>query len=69
MCLNDLLLGVTDLTNNLVGVLRRFKQYPIAFVADIKQMFSQVFVNESDSDALRFLWFTGNDFSQPVIKY
>ena len=54
MCLNDLLLGGPDLTNNLVGVLLRFKEYPNAFVADIKQMFSQVFVNENDRDALRF---------------
>ena len=69
VCLNDLLLGGPDLTNNLVGVLLRFKQYPTAFVADIKQMFSQVFVNENDRDALRFLWFAGNDFSQPLVEY
>ena len=69
VCLNDLLLEGPDLTNNLIGVLLRFKQYPIAFVADIKQMFSQVFVDEKDRDALRFLWFSENDFKQPLVEY
>jgi len=32
-------------------------------------MFSQIFVDERDRDALRFLWFAGNDFTQPFIEY
>ena len=69
LCLNDLLLEGPNLTNNLIGVLLRFKQYPVAFVADIRHMFSQVFVDKGDRDALRFLWFAGNDFTQPLVEY
>lgn len=35
-----------DLTNNLVGVLCRFRQEPIAFTCDIEAMFHQVRVSE-----------------------
>ena len=69
LCLNDLLLEGPDLTNNLIGVLLRFKQFPVAFVAHIRQMFSQVFVDKGDRNALRFLWFAGNDFTQPLVEY
>ena len=37
--LNKLLLSGPDLTNNLLGVLLRFCQDPVALVADIEQMF------------------------------
>ena len=38
--LNKLLLSGPDLTNNLLGVLLRFCQDPVALVADIEQMFT-----------------------------
>ena len=66
--LNDLLQD-PDLTNNLVGVLSRFRQEPVAFAADIKAMFHQVFVAEPDREALRFLWWPGNDMTQPPVDY
>ena len=59
--LNDKLLRGPDLTNTVVGVLIRFRQHPIAVVADIKGMFSQVMVDENDRDSLRFLWYPDND--------
>ena len=68
-CLNDQLLHGPDLTNNLVGVLLRFRQYPFALIGDIKGMFSQVLVNEEDRDALRFLWFKNHDLSGSVAEY
>ncbi|XP_070571225.1 uncharacterized protein [Ptychodera flava] len=52
--LNNLLLQGPDLTNNLLGVLLRFRQEPIALMADIEAMFHQVKVREEDSDCLRF---------------
>jgi len=52
--LNDVLLQGPDLTNNLVGVMLRFRQEPVAFAADIKAMFHQVCVAEPDREALRF---------------
>ena len=61
--LNDALLQGPDLTNNLVGILIRFRQDPVAFCADIKSMFLRVRVPSKDRDAMRFLWFTDNDLN------
>ena len=55
-----------DLTNNLLGVLLAFRQFPIAVVGDIKGMFSQVLVDEQNRDASRFLWFKDGDLKQPL---
>ena len=43
--LNSQLLQGPDMTNTLVGVLTRFRQDPIAFLADIEAMFCQVRVS------------------------
>ena len=43
-----------DMTNSLVGVLSRFQQKPIAFMADIEAMFYQVFVPEEQRRYLHF---------------
>lgn len=40
--LNDKLLQGPDLTNNLIGVLTRFREEPIAMTADVEAMFMQV---------------------------
>ena len=53
--LNNELLQGPDLTNNLVGILIRFRQDPIALIADIEAMFHQVRVTPDDCDALQFL--------------
>ena len=63
--LNNQLLQGPDLTNNLLGILLRFRQYPIALVADIGGMFNQVKVPPEDSDALRFLWWEDSDLERP----
>ena len=64
--LNDLLLQGPNLTNNLVGVLLRFREENIAIMADIEAMFHQVRVPEQDSDCLRFLWWPdGNIDAEP----
>lgn len=54
--LNDALLPGPDLLQPLFGVLLRFRQGPIAVVADIKEMFLQIKVREEDRDSLRYLW-------------
>ncbi|KAK3748954.1 hypothetical protein QZH41_006840 [Actinostola sp. cb2023] len=65
--LNRQLLQGPDLTNNLVGVLFRFRQEPIAFMCDIEKMFHQVKVNKECRDYLRFLWWEdGNTESEPA---
>ena len=67
--LNDKLLQGPDLTNTVAGVLIRFRQHPVAVVADIKGKFSQVLVEESDRDFLRFLWYPDNDLKRTPIAY
>ena len=50
-------------------MLIRFRQHPVAVVADINGMFSQVMVEEADRDALRFLWYPDDDISQAPVVY
>ena len=67
--LNDQLLHGPDLTNNLFGVLERFRQESVALVSDIEAMFHQVRVDPKDYDALRFLWWPDDDLSKQPIEY
>lgn len=67
--LNDQLLQGPDLTNNLIGVLTRFREKPIAVKADIEAMFHRVRVAPEDCDSLRFLWWTDGDFSKDPETY
>ncbi|KAL9984440.1 hypothetical protein ACROYT_G006731 [Oculina patagonica] len=67
--LNDQLLQGPDLTNELVGVLIRFRQEPVAMVADVEGMFHQVRVAPEDCHALRFLWWPNNDLSEDPVDY
>ena len=62
--LNDQLLKGPDLTNNLVGVLLRFRKESIALMADIERMFHQVYVSPEDCNVLRFLWWPNGDLLQ-----
>ena len=62
--LNKQLYQGPDLTNNLVGVLTRFRQEKVAFMTDVEAMFHQVRVPESDCDLLRFLWWPRGDVDQ-----
>ena len=52
--LNNSLFSGPDLNNTLIGVLLRFRQYAYAMVADVKQMYLQVFVPTEQQDSLRF---------------
>jgi len=58
--LNESLLTRPDFINNLVGVLLRFREEKIAFVADVKQMYYQIKVPEKHSNYLKFYWFDIN---------
>ena len=61
--LNDELLQGPDLTNSLTGILTRFRQSPMAFMADIEAIFHQVHTPLEDCDVLRFLWWPNGDTS------
>lgn len=67
--LNDQLFQGPNLTNSLVGVLTRFREKPIAVVADIEAMYHQVLVHPKDQDALRFLWWPNDDLSMQPEEY
>ncbi|XP_072768487.1 uncharacterized protein [Nerophis lumbriciformis] len=67
--LNCELLQGPDLTNSLIGVLIRFRQEPVALMADIKAMFHQVKVSDKHVDYLRFLWWPDGDMQQDLTEY
>ena len=62
--LNDVLLPGPDLLADLIGILVRFRLYPVAICADIEAMFMQVEVPENEQKFLRFLW--REDVSQEI---
>ncbi len=47
----------------------RFRQGPVAMMADIEAMFHQVRVQPEDCDALRFLWWPDNDLNCEPEEY
>ena len=56
-------------TNNLIGVLTRFRKHSVAVVGDIRAMFHSVMVDPCDRSALRFFWWEDNDMSRPPTAY
>ena len=67
--LNKHLLQGPDLTNNLTGVLCRFRREPVALMCDIEAMFHQVKVTEEYRDFLCFLWWEDSDTSREPQDY
>ena len=67
--LNKNLLQGPDLTNNLMGVLCRFRQEAVALTCDVQGMFHQLFVNKADRDLLRFFWWNCGDFKNEAEEY
>ena len=65
--LNDYLMSGHDLTNNLVGILLRFRKHPVAVLCDVEKMFHQFHVNLEDRDFFRFLWWENGDLDGDVI--
>ena len=64
--LNNQLISGPDLTNQLVGVLTRFREEQVAFIADVETMFNQVRVPEGQRSLLRFLWWENGDIRNPI---
>ena len=67
--LNCQLLQGPDLTNSLIGVLIRFRQEPVAVMADIQAMFHQVHVSDEHINFLRFLWWPDGDTAESPLEY
>ncbi len=60
---------LTDMINNLTGVLVRFRRHPIAVTCDVEKMFHQFHVQEKDRDYLRFLWWKNGDRNSVLQEY
>ena len=58
-----------DLLQTLIYVLFRFRQHPYAVSADIKGMFLQVGVLQSDQPSLRFMWWEDPTTNVVVYQY
>lgn len=67
--LNDNILQGPDFMNSIVGVLMRFREEPVALVADIEAMFHQVKVSDTDRDVLRFLWWPDGNMEKQPMEY
>ncbi|KAL7848638.1 hypothetical protein SRHO_G00202610 [Serrasalmus rhombeus] len=67
--LNGELLQGPDLTNTLIGALMRFREEPVAIVADIESMFYQVKVPEGDTDLLQFLWWPDGNLNAHLEEF
>ncbi|XP_069128774.1 uncharacterized protein [Argopecten irradians] len=67
--LNNNLLQGPDLTNNLLGVLLRFREEQVAVVGDIEAMFHQVKVPEYERDFLRFYWWPDGNIEEEPRSY
>lgn len=57
------------MANSLIGVLSRFRQEPVAFIADIEAMFYQVKVPDKDTDLMRFLWWPNGNLDGELEEY
>ena len=54
--INKELLSGPDLANQIIGVLTRFREEKIAFLADVEAMYHQGQVPEDQQSFLKFLW-------------
>ncbi|XP_061192133.1 uncharacterized protein LOC133200331 [Saccostrea echinata] len=67
--LNDVLLKGPDLSNSLLGILKRFRKEAVAVTMDVEQMFYNFKVSPEQRDFLRFLWHEDNDFNRPLTTF
>ncbi|VDI29007.1 Hypothetical predicted protein [Mytilus galloprovincialis] len=64
--LNSVLLTGPDLTNDLLGVLLRFRKEMVAVTADVQHMFHCFVVRKDHRNYLRFLWHKDNDLQRTL---
>ena len=67
--INDHLYTGPDILNTLLGILLRFRQEPVAVVADVEAMYHRVLVYPEDQRFLRFLWWDAGDLTKPPSTY
>ena len=67
--LNDILLTGPNLINEMVGVFLRFREKPIAFGADVADMFYNFHLPKDQRDLVRFYWFKDNNPELDLTPY
>ena len=67
--LNKNLLTGPNNNNLLTSIILRFRQEPIAYICDIKQMYHRIRVPPADANAQRFLWWPDDDLTKPPCQY
>ena len=68
-CINRELLPRPDFTNEIAGVLLRFREEQMAVMGDIEAMFHQVKVPDDQCSFLRVLWWENFDTNEEIIDY
>ena len=63
-CLDKELLPGPDLTNQIIGVLLRFREDHVGIMGDIEAMFHQAKVPDTQSNFIKFLWLEDSDNSK-----
>ena len=67
--LNKELLTGPDLTSQILGVLTRFWQNSIAFMADIEAMYYQLVVPEHQQTFIKFLWWNDCNIDEDPVDF
>ena len=67
--LNSQLMQGPDVSNNLSGILTRFRKERIGVTCDVQGMFNQVKVIPEHRDLIRFLWWKDGDMQQEPSEY
>ena len=66
--LNDAVLSGSNLLNNLVDVLIRFRLGKFACMADLSKCFFQVAMPENQQKLFRLIWFADNDIEKAAVQ-
>ena len=64
----DAVLPESNLLNNLVDVLIRFRLIKFACVADLSKCFFQVAMPENQQKLFRLIWFANNDIEKGAVQ-
>ena len=66
---NKQLLSGKDLINQIVGLLSRFWEYDIAFMAETRSVFYQWMVSKAGRCCLKLLWWKDDNFDNRIIDF
>ena len=61
--INRELLSGPDLTNQIIGIMTRFREEKMTFLADIEAMYHQVLAPDDQQTLMKFLWWDADDIN------